>query len=330
MPANKLCQRCIVEKAVTRRCVTLDTLCKSCFTSSVENDVFGFIEQAGMIRPNDRVGIGASGGKDSTVLIHILKRFNDLKSMNLDLHLLSIDEGIVGYRDQSLATVQQNSKDYNLPLHIHSYQDLYGTTMDSVVDKIGMKNNCTVCGVFRRKALETAAKEINADVIVTGHNADDMAETNLLNIVRGDISRLVRKPGEHRRCKPLERLYEKDIVLYAHFNKLKYFSTECTYFHQSHRGYLRDLIKQLESVLPSCIQSINDTLDREINDLQIQQRTKPLLGTCSRCGEVSSMNICKACNLEEGLKSELPFLGVGKTEKIRRRNNLEPLVFYRE
>ena len=36
--------------------------------------------------------------------------------------LLSIDEGIVGYRDGSLETVKQNSVDYELPLEIYSYK----------------------------------------------------------------------------------------------------------------------------------------------------------------------------------------------------------------
>ena len=52
----------------------------------------------------------------------------------LDMHLLSIDEGITGYRDDSLRTVQSNALTYNLPLTILSYADLYqGWTMDAVV-----------------------------------------------------------------------------------------------------------------------------------------------------------------------------------------------------
>lgn len=40
---------------------------------------------------------------------------------------------------------------YGLPLKIVSYKDLYGWTMDDIVKAIGLKNNCTFCGVFRRQ-----------------------------------------------------------------------------------------------------------------------------------------------------------------------------------
>lgn len=55
-----------------------------------------------------------------------------------------------GYRDDSLETVKKNKDTYGLPLTILSYKDLYDWTMDEVVKKIGLNNNCTYCGVFRR------------------------------------------------------------------------------------------------------------------------------------------------------------------------------------
>ncbi len=50
----------------------------------------------------------------------------------------------------------------------------------------------TFCGVFRRQALDRGAMKLAVNKIATGHNADDIAETILMNILRGDIARLKR------------------------------------------------------------------------------------------------------------------------------------------
>ncbi len=110
----------------------------------------------------------------------------------LNLFLLSIDEGISGYRDDSLETVKRNQQQYEIPLKIVSYKDLYGWTMDDIVRNIGKKNNCTFCGVFRRQALDRGAQLMGANKLLTGHNCDDLAETVLLNLLRGDLPRLGR------------------------------------------------------------------------------------------------------------------------------------------
>lgn len=68
-----------------------------------------------------------------------------------------------------------------MPLKILSYDELYGWTMDAIVEQVGRKNNCTFCGVFRRQALDRGAAMLGVDHIVTGHNADDIAETVLMN-----------------------------------------------------------------------------------------------------------------------------------------------------
>ena len=94
--------------------------------------------------------------------------------------------------------VKRNQQQYGLPLKVLGYDQLYGWTMDDIVRCVGRKNNCgfpiltdftaslthlqgTFCGVFRRQALDRGAAMLNVDHIVTGHNADDIAETVLMN-----------------------------------------------------------------------------------------------------------------------------------------------------
>ncbi|KAG6012438.1 nucleotidyltransferase [Claviceps lovelessii] len=251
-------------RAVIKRPKNHHKLCKECFLSVFEDEVHHTITSSNLFYPGEKVAIGASGGKDSTVLASVMKTLNERHNYGLDLVLLSVDEGIKGYRDDSLETVKRNAVQYDMPLQIVGYDELYGWTMDQVVETIGKKGNCTYCGVFRRQALDRGAKMLNIRHVVTGHNADDVAETVLMNLLRGDLPRLSRSTSiitgsassEVKRSKPLKYAYEKEIVLYAHHKKLDYFSTECIYSPEAFRGTARTLIKSLEKVRPSAILDI--------------------------------------------------------------------------
>lgn len=259
-----LCFICQTDRAVIIRPKNRHKLCKACFLEIFETEIHETITSTSLFRPGERIAIGASGGKDSTVLASVLKTLNERHRYGLDLVLLSIDEGIKGYRDDSLETVKRNAVQYDMPLEIVGYDELYGWTMDQVVAQVGKKGNCTYCGVFRRQALDRGAARLGIRHVVTGHNADDVAETVMMNLLRGDLPRLSRGTSivtdsvgtEIKRSKPLKYAYEKEIVLYAHHKKLDYFSTECIYSPEAFRGSARTLIKDLEKIRPSSILDI--------------------------------------------------------------------------
>jgi len=259
-----ICELCNAGRAIIVRPKNLQKICKPCFLATFEREIHETIVSSNLFRRGERIAIGASGGKDSTVLASVLKTLNERYDYGLDMCLLSIDEGIKGYRDDSLETVKRNAIQYDMPLEIVGYDELYGWTMDQVVAQIGKKGNCTYCGVFRRQALDRGAAKLGIKHVVTGHNADDVAETVMMNLLRGDLPRLARATSivtssaasDIKRSKPLKYAYEKEIVLYAYHKKLDYFSTECIYSPEAFRGSARALIKDLEKIRPSSILDI--------------------------------------------------------------------------
>ena len=116
-----------------------------------------------------------------------------------------------------------------------------------------------------------------------------------------------------KRSKPFKYTYEKEIVMYAYFKKLDYFSTECIYSPNAYRGHARTFLKDLESIRPSAIIDIIHSGEA----LEIKSDVKmPTQKTCQRCGYMSSNEVCKACVMLEGLNKGLPQLGIGKSTRM--------------
>ncbi|KAK6939265.1 hypothetical protein RJ641_028796 [Dillenia turbinata] len=146
-PKNShLCCLCNQRRAALKRPKTLQQICTDCFYDVFEDGIHRVIVNNQLFKPGERIAIGASGGKgevknksslslshnsvfvpaDSTVLAYVLSELDKWHNYGLDLFLLSVDEGITGYRDDSLETVKRNELLYGVPLKIVSYKDLYG------------------------------------------------------------------------------------------------------------------------------------------------------------------------------------------------------------
>ena len=282
-------------------------LCKEHFIEYFEKRVKKEIKKQGKTESGSRIGVALSGGKDSTVTLFMLKKIFS-KRKDVDLFAISVDEGIKGYRDKSLKIARENCKELEVEHHIISFKETIGYTLDEIVSKSKDLGECTYCGVFRRFCLNKKARELELNKIATGHNLDDFSQSILMNFVNGDLEKLARlgphikvQPGLIPRILPLRVIPEKEVTLYAIINNIKFYDGICPYSIHALRGKFRDILDELEYINPGTRHSIVKSYDG-IKDILIQKFPPAKLNKCKICGEPTSQEICKACELLRSLK----------------------------
>jgi tRNA 2-thiocytidine biosynthesis protein TtcA len=166
-----------------------------------------------LIRPGDRILVGVSGGKDSWVLLHLLRRLQRRAPVAFDLLAVSIDQGFPGFRADVI-------EDY-LAREGYTYEMRHARIGLTVREKLAPGETfCSLCARLRRGTLYRLADELGCGTIALGHHADDCIETLLLNQffngrLRGMPARLAARNGRHVVIRPLVYLWEEEIAEYA-------------------------------------------------------------------------------------------------------------------
>jgi uncharacterized protein (TIGR00269 family) len=299
----EICNKCM-KPAVTFIRYNGTYLCEDHFFQYFDRRVKKDLKKQGKTENNTKFGIAVSGGKDSSVVLHIIHDIFS-KRKTIKLVAISVDEGIMGYRDRSLKLATENCNKLGIEHRIISFKDIFGTTMDDISKKKGELGECSYCGVFRRICLNRAAKDLNVDRLVTGHNLDDMVQSILMNFVNGDIEKLARlgphlkiQPGLIPRFFPLRIIPEKEVALYAILKNIPFYDDKCPYSFSAFRGIIRDIIDDLEYKNPGTRHSIMSSYD-SIKNCLVENFPPVNLNKCSECGEPTTKKICKACILKK-------------------------------
>ncbi|MFB6093566.1 MAG: TIGR00269 family protein [Halanaeroarchaeum sp.] len=318
------CSKCDRE-AVMHAAYSGAHLCETHFRESVERRVRNRIREDDLLpasaTPADPVTwvVGLSGGKDSTVLTRILAETFDADP-RVELIALSIHEGIEDYRDESLEAAREVATTHDVEHVTVTYEDEYGVRMDEVAaeDPLDMAP-CAYCGVFRRDALSQYASDLDADVLLTGHNLDDEAETALMNVLEGDVAQMAKhfdaslgplperteQPSFVPRAKPLRDVPEKEVALYAHLFSVPSHVEECPHAAASFRGEIQDLLLSLEESHPGTRHSIiagYEDLARMAAE-RYRGEGSPELEPCTSCGSPTTGDRCRKCQLLDAMGS---------------------------
>jgi uncharacterized protein (TIGR00269 family) len=287
-----------------------EKLCAKCFCDSVENKVRATISEYKMLQPTDKIMVAVSGGKDSVTLLQILAEI-EKDYPKASISVVTVDEGIKGYRDEAMRYAVKNCQKLALEHTTTSFKDLFGVTLDELVELIEKKTSetqrltpCAYCGVLRRRALNVAAREAGADRLATAHNLDDEAQTILLNQFHGDPLRIARvKPTLSERhvklvqkIKPLCMVPEKEIAFYAYLHRIKFQVVPCPYASSALRNDVRALLNRMEerhagvkfTVFQSA-EKIRLAIEKLREGVQLRE--------CEFCGEPTVSSTCRLCSM---------------------------------
>jgi uncharacterized protein (TIGR00269 family) len=303
---NSLCSSCNLRPVFFARQYSGERLCKSCFGKSIEAKVKNTIKKYKMFRFDDKIAVAVSGGKDSVSLLHILSKIQK-KQPRSSIIVIIIDEGIQNYRDEALEIAVSNCNNLKIEYKIVSFKDLYGLSLDDIISRRkGNKkqSSCAFCGVLRRKAINFAARQVDADKIATGHTLDDEVQTILLNIFHGDITRLTKgRPVSEvepsifvQKVKPFCEILERESALYAYVKKIRFQGTPCPYASEALRNDVRSMLNYMEEKHAGTKFTIFKTFEK-IRPALDQLDKKKKFGKCKICRKPASFGLCKACEM---------------------------------
>jgi len=288
-----ICSKC-TEKAVFHS--SEGPLCRKHFTQWYEKEVLSTMQKYSMLSPNERICVGFSGGKDSTVLLTVLANLN----LDAELIAVTVDEGIGGYRDDTIAAARNTAKKLGVEHRIISFRDIIGKTLDELLIS-SADAACSVCGTLRRRALNKAARELDANKIATGHCLDDEAQSVVMNYLRGDITRVTASFHSNSkdlflpRIKPLCRVTERATVAYGLANGILTSLPECPYTRYALRKDVRFWLGVQEHKKPGTLLSIVNGQEELIKNIPESSEETTILHPCEICGEPTANKICAAC-----------------------------------
>jgi len=298
------CDKCENQAVYTRK-YSGQKLCSKCFSNSIVRKTAKTISKYKMIQNNELVAVAVSGGKDSLALLKIIHEM--ASTHHFRIIVITIDEGIPGYRNEALEIVEKFCGELNVEHKVYSYKDLFELTLDESLElrEDEKTSSCSICGTLRRRAIDYAAKDVGADVIATGHNLDDTLQTFVINMLSGDTNKIGwmdpdTSKNSLRKIKPFCEIYESEIVFYAFTNDLPFQSEPCPHMNEGIRTEIREFLNSLETqhsgIKNNLYQSIIK-VSQIVKDSNYKEKT-----ICKKCGNGCTGEVCSVCSMILKLK----------------------------
>ncbi|MCL5406672.1 MAG: tRNA 2-thiocytidine(32) synthetase TtcA [Deltaproteobacteria bacterium] len=200
------------------------------------------IHHYGLIENRDRIAVAVSGGKDSMLLLWLLRERLKRIPISYELVAVHVDPGF----------------DTETAVELEAFFRREGFSYEIIRTDYGLRahgpenreNPCFLCARLRRAALFRKARELGCRKIALGHNQDDMIETFFINICYGaQVAAMMPKQeffgGEITVIRPFALVQARNILKMCSNLGLPIQPTNCPSAGKSQRAEIRNMMQGL-------------------------------------------------------------------------------------
>lgn len=221
----------------------------------LKEQVIDTIKKYNLIKENDSIVIGVSGGPDSICLLHIL---NEIKNeLNFKIYVAHINHMIREEADSETEYVKEFCKSLGIECYIKR--------IDVVEIANNLKRGTEETGrQIRYEFFNEILEKTNSNKIATAHNNNDKVETILMNILRGSGTsglKGIEAIRDNMYIRPLINTSREEIEEYCETNELGPKIDESN----NENIYTRNKIRNI--VIPYIKQEFNPNIIKTINRL---------------------------------------------------------------
>lgn len=282
--------------------------CELHFKDYFEKKVKKTIRQFELLERKQKIGVAVSGGKDSTVALYVLKK------IGYDVIGVTVDAVIGNYTKKNLENLREVCKKHDIKLKEINFRKEFGASLCYIRDVLKSKgykySSCFICGILRRFLLNKYAKELKLDVLVTGHNLDDEAQSFIMNVFRNDTKLALRQGpitglGETKkfvkRVKPLYMCTEQETTAYSKLMKFPVNYKDCPCSTDAYRRKYKEMLNEFEKSIPGVKYNIIQFFQQMIMPQKKGKKTGAK--ACKTCGEPAANETCRTCEIFKALKA---------------------------
>ena len=234
------------------------------YRKQIWNPFIRAVREYELIKPNDKIAVCISGGKDSMLLAKLMQMLQRYSEVPFELVFLVMDPG---YSAQNREKILSNAELLEIPVTVFE-TDIFSVTVKAD------RYPCYLCAKMRRGHLYSKAKSMGCNKIALGHHFSDVIETTVMAMFYGaQLQAMI--PKLHSTnfegmelIRPLYCVHEDIIILWKNYNNLEFLQCACKMtenlgedkLSSGKRQEVKELIKSLKKDNPNIEKNIFNSI----------------------------------------------------------------------